>query len=31
MPILTSWVVGREEIMTVICDVLRLTDNGLAE
>jgi hypothetical protein len=31
MPILTRWVVGREEIMTVIGDVLRLTDNGLAE
>jgi hypothetical protein len=31
MPILTSRVVGREENMTVIGAVLRLTDNGLAE
>jgi hypothetical protein len=31
MPGSTSRIVGPEESMTVIGDVLRLTDNGLAE
>jgi hypothetical protein len=31
MPIRTSRVVGHEENVTVIADVLRLTGNGLAE
>src|SRR5215210_1192256 len=31
MPIRTSRIVGREENVTVIADVLRLTGNGLAE